>query len=133
MGRTPEEDGKNYVVHRAEHCYAILNLYPYVTGHLLVVPYQHIGDLASTSKQITDELMDLSKRSQEALRSAYDPPGFNLGMNLGTAGGAGIVNHIHMHVLPRWGGDTNFMTTVAGSRVIPEALDTTYSRLRLKF
>lgn len=133
IGRSPEDDAKNYVVHRSRHCYAILNLYPYVTGHLLVVPYQHIGDLASASKAITDELMDLTKRSQEALRSAYAPPGFNLGMNLGAAAGAGIANHIHMHVLPRWGGDTNFMTTVAEARVIPEGLDQTYSRLREKF
>jgi ATP adenylyltransferase len=129
IGRTPEHDSKNYVVHRSLHCYAVLNLYPYVTGHLLVVPYQHIADLASTPKPITDELMDLTKRSQEALRSAYAPPGFNLGMNLGAAAGAGIANHLHMHILPRWSGDTNFMTTVANARVIPEGLDQTYARL----
>lgn len=126
-------DESNFVVYRGEYNFVALNLYPYITGHLLVIPLRHLGELDSTDKQITDELMDLAKRSQTALRSVYSPSGFNLGMNLGAAAGAGIVDHFHLHVLPRWSGDTNFMTTVAEARVLPETLATTYSRLKEKF
>ena len=128
-----ENDEANFVLHRATNAFVALNLYPYITGHLLVVPYQHLGDLGSTPKEITDELMDLTKRSEAALRKVYSPPGFNIGMNLGAAAGAGIADHIHLHILPRWSGDTNFMTSVADTRVIPESLETTYSRLRDQF
>jgi ATP adenylyltransferase len=130
IGGNPENDETNYVVHRGVHCYAVLNLYPYITGHLLLVPYRHVGELAAATREITDELMDLARRSEIALRSAYNPAGFNVGMNLGGAAGAGIVDHIHMHVLPRWGGDTNFMTSIANTRVLPETLDATYAKLR---
>jgi len=133
MARESESDEANLVLHRGTHVFAALNLYPYITGHLLVVPYQHLGDLDSSPKEITDELMDLTKRSEAALRKVYSPSGFNIGMNLGGAAGAGIVDHIHLHILPRWSGDTNFMTTVAETRVIPEDLKTTYSRLRDQF
>jgi ATP adenylyltransferase len=128
-----ENDEANFVLHRATNAFVALNLYPYITGHLLVVPYQHLGDLGSTPKEITDEIMDLTKRSEAALRKVYSPPGFNIGMNLGAAAGAGIADHIHLHILPRWSGDTNFMTSVADTRVIPENLETTYSRLRDQF
>ena len=128
-----ENDEANFVLHRATNAFVSLNLYPYITGHLLVVPYQHLGDLGSTPKEITDELMDLTKRSEAALRKVYSPPGFNIGMNLGAAAGAGIADHIHLHILPRWSGDTNFMTSVADTRVIPEELHTTYNRLRGQF
>jgi ATP adenylyltransferase len=121
------------VVFRGIHNFVALNLYPYTTGHLLIVPYQHLAELDSAAKEITDELMDLTKRSESALRKVYSPAGFNVGMNLGGAAGAGIVDHIHLHILPRWPGDTNFMTTIAESRVIPESLETTYSKLRDKF
>ena len=130
IGEDVTNDEANYVVYRGEHNFVALNLYPYITGHLLVVPYQHIGDLQATSKHITDELMDLAKLAQKAIREVYSPHGFNLGMNLGGAAGAGIVDHIHLHILPRWGGDTNFMTTVAEARVLPESLETTYTKLR---
>jgi Diadenosine tetraphosphate (Ap4A) hydrolase and other HIT family hydrolases len=133
MGSDVTNDEANLVVYRGEYNFVALNLYPYITGHLLVVPYEHLGDLASTSKAITDELMDLTKKSQIAIRNTYSPQGFNVGMNLGSAAGAGIVDHIHLHILPRWGGDTNFMTTIAEARVIPENLETTYSKLRDKF
>src|SRR5262249_31561553 len=123
----------NFVLYRAEHNYVVLNIYPYISGHLLVVPNEHVGDLARAPKEITDELMDLTKRSQEALRESYAPAGFNLGMNLGAAAGAGIVDHIHLHIMPRWGGDTNFMSTVADTRVIPEELRTSYEKLRVRF
>jgi ATP adenylyltransferase len=129
----PEQDKTNFVLHRAAHCFVVLNLYPYITGHLMVVPYLHTSEFDSVPKEITDELMDMTKRSQTALREVYSPPGFNMGMNLGSAAGAGITDHLHIHLLPRWSGDTNFMTTVAESRVIPEDLATTYSKLRPKF
>ena len=100
---------------------------------MLVVPYLHTSEFDSIAKEITDEMMDLTKRSQAVLREVYVPAGFNIGINLGAAGGAGIADHVHIHVLPRWSGDTNFMTTVAESRVIPEDLKTTYSKLHAKF
>jgi len=128
-----QNDEANFVLHRGTNAFVALNLYPYITGHLLVLPYQHLGDLGSTPKEITDELMDLTKRSEGVLRKVYSPPGFNIGMNLGAAAGAGIADHIHLHILPRWSGDTNFMTSIADTRVIPESLETTYSRLRGQF
>lgn len=129
----PDSDASNFVLHRGEHAFALLNLYPYITGHLMIVPYLHTSELDAVPKEITDEMMDLAKRSQTALRNVYSPSGFNLGMNLGSAAGAGIADHIHIHVLPRWSGDTNFMTTVGESRVIPEALEVTYQKLVEKF
>jgi len=129
----PEDDETNFVLHRAQHTFIVLNLYPYITGHLMIVPYLHTSEFDSMAKEITDEMMDLTKRSQTALREVYQPAGFNVGINLGAAAGAGIVDHLHIHVLPRWSGDTNFMTTVAESRVIPEALETTYAKLRPHF
>jgi ATP adenylyltransferase len=129
----PDSDASNFVLHRGEHAFVLLNLYPYITGHLMIVPYLHTSEFDSVAKEITDEMMDLAKRAQTALREVYSPSGFNLGMNLGSAAGAGIADHIHIHVLPRWSGDTNFMTTVGESRVIPEALDVTYSKLLEKF
>ena len=133
MASDPAHDESNFLLHRAEHAFIVLNLYPYITGHLLIVPYLHTADFDSAPKNITDELMDLTKRSQTALREVYSPSGFNMGMNLGAVAGAGIVDHMHIHLLPRWGGDTNFMTTVADARVLPEDLATTYSKLRPKF
>jgi ATP adenylyltransferase len=128
-----QNDETNFVVYRASRCFVVLNLYPYVSGHLLIVPNEHVGELDAAAKQTTDELMDLTKRSQTALREAYRPQGFNVGMNLGHSAGAGIVDHIHMHIMPRWTGDTNFMTTVGETRVLPEDLATTYGKLREKF
>ncbi len=127
------DDERKFILHRAAHNFVVLNLYPYISGHLLIVPYAHIAELARAPKEATDELMDLTKRSQAALNETYHPHGFNLGMNLGAAAGAGVADHLHMHILPRWAGDTNFMTTVSQSRVIPEDLATTYSKLRAHF
>lgn len=129
----PDKDEANFVIHRASHSFIVLNIYPYISGHLLIVPYEHVGELDVAAKETTDELMDLTKRCQTALREAYQPTGFNIGMNLGRSAGAGIVDHIHIHMLPRWTGDTNFMSTTGGTRVIPEALSTTYEKLRAKF
>ena len=129
----PENDKRNFVVYRGNHNFVVLNIYPYISGHLLIVPHEHVGDLDAASKETTDELMDLTKRCQTALREAYQPAGFNIGMNLGKSAGAGIVDHIHIHILPRWTGDTNFMSTIANTRVIPEDLSTTYQKLRARF
>ena len=128
-----DNDAANYVVHRASHNFIVLNRYPYISGHLLIVPNEHVGDLDIAAKAITDELMDLTKQCQTALRKVYRPDGFNVGMNLGRAAGAGIADHIHIHILPRWAGDTNFMTSVAEARVLPEDLSTTYEKLRGEF
>lgn len=99
---------------------------------MMIAPYAHVGELATASKEITDEMMDLVKRCQTALQVAYEPQGFNIGMNLGRVAGAGVADHIHMHLLPRWGGDTNFMSTVGDTRVLPEDLSTTYRKLKGK-
>ena len=133
IAANPDQDETNFVLHRAEHAFVVLNLFPYITGHLMIVPYLHTSELDAVAKEITDEMMDLAKRAQTALRDVYSPSGFNMGMNLGTAAGAGIADHIHIHFLPRWDGDTNFMTSVGESRVIPEALEVTYGKLRSKF
>jgi len=129
----PDRDQANFVLYRGSHNFVVLNIYPYISGHLLIVPYEHVGELDATTKKTTDELMDLTKRCQTALRQVYQPTGFNIGMNLGKSAGAGIVDHIHIHILPRWTGDTNFMTTISNTRVIPEDLATTYQKLRAKF
>jgi ATP adenylyltransferase len=126
-------DEQNFILHRAAHNYIVLNKFPYISGHLLIVPFVHLGDLDAAPKVVTDELMDLTKRCQTALRETYRPNGFNLGMNLGRAAGAGVADHIHLHIMPRWIGDTNFMTTVGETRVHPEDLTTTYRKLRPHF
>jgi ATP adenylyltransferase len=133
IAANPDEDDTNFVLHRGEHAFVVLNLYPYITGHLMVVPYLHTSEFDSVAKETSDEMMDLAKRAQAALRNVYSPSGFNMGMNLGSAAGAGIADHLHIHMLPRWSGDTNFMTTVGESRVIPEALEETYGKLRDRF
>ena len=131
--KNPADDEKNYVLYRGAHNFVILNLYPYISGHLMIAPFAHIGEFDSAPKEVTDEMMDLAKRCETALREVYHPEGFNLGMNLGRAAGAGIADHIHMHIMPRWVGDANFMTTVGETRVLPEDLSITYRKLRKKF
>ena len=131
--KNPAEDENNFVLHRGAHNFVILNLYPYITGHLMIAPFAHVGELDSAPKEVTDEIMDLAKRCETALREVYHPDGLNLGMNLGRAAGAGIADHIHLHIMPRWAGDTNFMTTVGETRVLPEDLSTTYQKVREKF
>ncbi|HSE33639.1 MAG TPA: HIT domain-containing protein [Pyrinomonadaceae bacterium] len=133
IGKSDEHDNENFVVFRGQLNFVVLNLFPYITGHLLIVPFAHVGEFDSAPKDVTDEMMDLAKRCQTALREVYKPAGYNLGMNLGAAAGAGIVDHIHVHILPRWAGDTNFMTTVAETRVLPESLEGTYAKLREQF
>ena len=131
--KSPDRDETNFVLHRAARNFIVLNIYPYITGHLLVVPFEHLAELDAAAKETTDELMDLTKRCQGALREVYQPAGFNIGMNLGRSGGAGIVDHFHLHIMPRWIGDTNFMSTIGKTRVIPEELTQTYGKLRSCF
>ena len=123
-------DEENYILLRAEFNFVILNVYPYISGHLMVVPFAHLADLDSADKKSTDEMMDLTKRCHTAVRETYQPHGFNLGMNQGRAAGAGVAEHFHLHILPRWVGDANFMTAIGETRTIPEDLRTTYEKLK---
>ncbi len=124
------DDQAMRILVREEFSFVVLNKYPYTSGHLMIVPYAHGGELEACPKQTLAEMMMLAQRMQGALECVYHPRGYNLGMNLGKAAGAGVAGHLHMHLLPRWPGDANFMTTVAETRVEPEDLDTTYARLR---
>ncbi len=123
-------DEEKFILHRAEFNFVVLNVFPYISGHLMIVPFAHLADLDSADKPATDEMMELAKLCQTALRQAYQPHGFNLGMNLGKAAGAGVAGHFHLHVLPRWIGDANFMTSIGETRTIPEDLRTTYDKLK---
>ena len=125
-----EADRAAGIVLRAPHTYICLNAFPYATGHILIVPYRHLDSLAALPQDDATEMMALAQRVERVLRAVYQPGGMNFGLNLGEAGGAGIVGHIHMHALPRWIGDTNFMTVTADTRVLPEALDITWARVR---
>lgn len=125
-------DEENFILARAEFNFVILNIYPYTSGHLMIVPYEHIPLLDDAGEQTTNELMDITKRAQAAISEVYSPDGINLGMNLGKAAGAGVDGHLHMHMLPRWVGDVNFMTAVGQTRTIPESLETTYEKLKGK-
>jgi len=115
---------------RGQHCFICLNAYPYTSGHVMVMPYANLDRLASLPTEAAHELMDLAQRTEAALQKVYQPHGFNFGLNLGQAAGAGVAEHLHLHALPRWAGDTNFMTTVAESRVLPEELGITWRRMR---
>lgn len=126
-------DEENLILHRAEFNFVILNLYPYTSGHLMVVPFEHHAILSDAGKKTTDEMMDLVKRAESALSDAYRPDGINLGMNLGNAAGAGVDSHFHMHVLPRWVGDVNFMTAIGETRTLPETLPDTYRKIKSFF
>ena len=127
-----KDDRAALILYRGSHCFIILNTFPYTSGHVMVVPNEHVDQLEKLSAPATHELIDLCQRMEQVLREVYHPDGVNLGMNIGRAAGAGVADHIHTHVLPRWVGDTNFMTTTAETRVLPEALETTYQRLREK-
>ena len=131
--KNPASDEEKFILHRAGFNFVILNIYPYISGHLMIVPYAHLADLDQADKSTTDEMMDLTKRCQTVLRKVYQPNGINLGMNFGKAAGAGVAEHFHMHILPRWIGDANFMTVIGETRTIPEDLKTTYTKLRDEF
>jgi ATP adenylyltransferase len=124
------DDARNYVVLRAERSFILLNRYPYTTGHLMIAPYAHVATLEEAEAATLEEMMRMAQRVEKALRAVYRPSGLNLGFNIGESAGAGIAGHIHMHALPRWAGDTSFITTIGETRVLPEALETTYEKLR---
>nr|WP_252263655.1 HIT domain-containing protein [Paracidobacterium acidisoli] len=121
------------IVLRAKHCFICLNRYPYTAGHIMVLPYEHQASLAALNTATAHELMDLAQKSECALAQVYAPDGYNFGLNLGRAAGAGVTGHLHLHAMPRWVGDTNFMTVVSETRVLPEELRVTWKRLREAF
>ena len=132
MGQT-EADAATYILERGKTCFLVLNAFPYNSGHLMVVPYEHESSLAALPAEAATELMLLTRRAERVLRNVYQPGGLNLGLNLGESAGAGVADHLHLHAVPRWTGDTNFMTVTAETRVLPEPLDVTLSKLRPNF
>jgi ATP adenylyltransferase len=125
-----EDDAAEHILTRGERAFVILNRYPYNNGHLMVVPYKHVASLEDLDAATRGELMDQVTRSLKALRAASKPDGFNIGVNIGQVAGAGVADHVHLHVVPRWGGDTNYMPIIGNTRVIPELLDETYRQLK---
>ena len=125
-----KKDEEALIVHRARHCFIILNAFPYTSGHVMIVPHAHLDQLDKLPPEAAHEMMDLSRKMESVLRATYKPDGINLGMNIGAAAGAGVAGHIHMHVLPRWTADANFVSVVGETRILPEDLRTTWKRLR---
>jgi ATP adenylyltransferase len=124
------DDKQARIVYRGRSCYVVLNTYPYTPGHVMIVPFEHLDELQKLPVEAAHELMDLSQKMERILRSLYKPDGVNLGMNIGAAAGAGVAGHIHMHALPRWVADANFVSVVGETRVLPEALEVTWERIR---
>ena len=130
-GMNPEEaEAAAHILERRSTCFLVLNAYPYNSGHLMVVPYQHEASLAALPLRTADELMCLSRRAERVLRAAYHPDGLNLGLNLGSSAGAGVADHLHLHAVPRWAADSNFMSVLSETRILPELLDQSWSKLR---
>ncbi|MGH9528394.1 MAG: HIT family protein [Terriglobales bacterium] len=127
------EDQKALIVHRGQDCFVILNSFPYSPGHVMIVPFAHLDQMQRLTTETAHEMMDLSQKMEGVIRKLYNPDGINLGMNIGKAAGAGIAGHVHMHVLPRWVADANFISVVGETRVLPENLETTYQRIRSAF
>lgn len=126
-----QEDGpENLIVHRGEHNFVILNRYPYTNGHIMVLPYKHVPRLNDVDAATRAEMMELTNQGIEVLQAVYNAQGFNTGANLGSAAGAGIEYHLHMHIVPRWNGDTNFMTSVGDTRVMPQGLEESYQQIK---
>ena len=126
------DDRKTGVVYRGRHCFIIVNAFPYTSGHVMIVSNPHLDELSKLPPETAQEMMALAQRMEGVLREVYQPDGINLGINIGKAAGAGVAGHIHMHVLPRWVADSNFMTVVGETRMLPESLETTYDRLKAK-
>jgi ATP adenylyltransferase len=126
-------DEETLIVFRGEHNFVVLNRFPYTSGHLMVVPFRHVADLAGLTDAAANELMALTRAAERHIRWLYHPDGLNLGMNIGESAGAGVAGHIHMHVLPRWTGDANFLSTVGQTRVLPEELAVTWKRVKDAF
>ncbi len=127
------KDRENYILYRGQRCFALLNLYPYTTGHLMIAPYRHLATLEETEEETLAEMMRLTRQAEKHLRAIYRPGGFNVGINIGECAGAGVAGHLHIHVLPRWPADASFMTTTAETRVLPEDLPTTWAKLAEAF
>ncbi len=123
-------DDADLVVHRGTHNFVVLNRFPYSCGHLMIVPFEHVDSLAGAARETAAEMMDLARTAEAVLRQVYRCPGINLGMNLGECAGAGVAGHIHLHVVPRWPGDANFMTTIGETHILPEDLAVTLQRVR---
>ena len=130
--RKPQEsdDAKNHIIIRDRTCFALLNAYPYNAGHLMVAPYKHTGDLDDLTEQELADLMTLTRRCKQLLTRAIKPEGFNIGLNLGRVAGAGVEDHLHIHIVPRWNGDTNYMPVIGDVRVLPQAMDEMYAELK---
>ena len=133
LAQEMEDSTENLIAYRSQHAYVILNRYPYTSGHLMVVPYHHKPNLEELDPVTRAEMMELTTHSMTILRKIYRPPAFNMGANIGEAAGAGVIGHVHIHIVPRWAGDTNFMSTVGEARVLPELLEDTYLRIRKGF
>ena len=133
MAQEMADGSDNLIAYRSERAYVILNRYPYTSGHLMVVPYDHKPTLEELDPATRAEMMELATSCMTVLRSIYRPPAFNMGANIGEAAGAGVKAHVHIHIVPRWAGDTNFMSTVGDIRVLPELLEDTYERIRRRF
>jgi len=127
---SPENDTANLLLYRGQHSFVVMNLYPYNSAHLMVVPYLHLSDLSALASEVLVEMGDMTQRILRLLKEVYRPEGFNLGMNLGKVAGAGIDDHLHQHIVPRWGGDTNFMPVLGETRCLPETLPDTYAKLK---
>jgi ATP adenylyltransferase len=133
VAQQPDDDVSNYVLFRAEHCLVMLNLYPYNSGHVMVAPYQHTGHFPAIRPEVGADVFEVAQLATVALQEVMHPDGFNLGINQGTVAGAGIADHIHVHIVPRWNGDTNFMPVLADAKVMPEMLTRTAEKLRPAF
>jgi ATP adenylyltransferase len=125
-----DQDEAQWILHRGERAFVILNAFPYNNGHLMVAPFRHTADLETLSLEEQSDMFELTRLCVSVLRTAYRPDGYNIGMNLGKVAGAGIADHLHMHIVPRWSGDTNFMPVVADTKVLPDSLNNTYVKLR---
>lgn len=127
------EDDKHLILFRSKSSFVIMNLFPYNNGHLMIVPNRHVSRLSELDSSELADLMQTTQLCEQVMQKVYKPEGFNIGMNIGSAGGAGIATHLHMHIVPRWSGDSNFMTVTNGTRVIPESFESAYSKLKEQF
>jgi ATP adenylyltransferase len=127
---TEGDDAKVRIVYRSQNCYIVLNMYPYTPGHVMIVPFAHLDELQKLPAAAANEMMELAQRMERVLRVLYSPDGINMGLNIGKAAGAGVAEHIHMHVLPRWVADSNFVSVVGETRILPESLEMTYERIK---
>jgi ATP adenylyltransferase len=128
-----EDSAVNLIAFRGQLAFVILNLYPYTSGHVMVIPFEHVATFEELTSATRGEMMELTSQCMTILRKTYNPQGFNVGANIGKAAGAGVPGHVHIHIVPRWGGDTNFMSTLGETRILPESIEDTYKRVREGF